>query len=66
MGLVKIQLYTALAAMLVNIPLALLLVKGFGMGVGGVVLAASLSLIFSAIFLPIQVFRLIGGREGMK
>lgn len=65
-GLVKIQLYTALAAMLVNIPLALLLVKGFGMGVGGVVLAASLSLIFSAIFLPIQVFRLIGGREGLK
>ncbi|WP_168232836.1 oligosaccharide flippase family protein [Pseudomonas veronii] len=59
-GAVRVQLYTAVAAMIANIPLALLLVKFFGMGVGGVVLAATLSLIFSAVLLPLQVFRLLG------
>lgn len=62
MGVVKVQLYTALAAMVLNIPLAFLLVKGFGMGAGGVVLAASISLFFSAVFLPVQVFKLVGRR----
>jgi len=60
-GIVRVQLYTAVAAMIANIPLALLLVKFFGMGVGGVVLAATLSLLFSAIFLPLQVLRLLAG-----
>jgi O-antigen/teichoic acid export membrane protein len=59
-GAVRVQLYTAVAAMVVNIPLALLLVKFLGMGVGGVVLAATLSLLFSAVLLPVQVFRLLG------
>lgn len=59
-GAVRVQLYTAVAAMVVNIPLALLLVKFFGMGVGGVVLAATLSLLFSAVLLPVEVFRLLG------
>lgn len=57
-GAVNVQLYTALAAMVVNIPLALLMVKGFGMGVEGVVFAATLSLVFSAVLLPLQVYRL--------
>ncbi|AQT93348.1 oligosaccharide flippase family protein [Pseudomonas azotoformans] len=57
-GAVNIQLYTALAAMLLNIPLALLMVKVLGMGVEGVVFAATLSLLFSAVLLPLQVYRL--------
>lgn len=57
-GAVNVQLYTALAAMFINIPMALLMVKGFGMGVEGVVLAATLSLLFSAVLLPLQVYRL--------
>ncbi|WP_106804773.1 oligosaccharide flippase family protein [Pseudomonas sp. S5D5] len=58
-GAVNVQLYTALVAMLVNIPLALLMVKVFDMGVGGIVLAATLSLCFSAVFLPWQVSKLV-------
>lgn len=54
------QLYTALAAMLLNIPLAIFFVKVIGMGPSGVIFAAAISLSFSAIFLPIQVFRLVG------
>lgn len=57
-GAVNIQLYTALVAMVLNIPLALLIVKVFGMGVEGIVLAATLSLLFSAVLLPLQVYRL--------
>ncbi|KAB0518349.1 oligosaccharide flippase family protein [Pseudomonas extremorientalis] len=57
-GAVNVQLYTALAAMLLNIPLALLMVKVLGMGVEGVVFAATLSLLFSAVLLPLQVYRL--------
>jgi len=57
-GTVNVQLYTALVAMILNIPLALLMVKVFGMGVEGIVLAATLSLLFSAVLLPLQVFRL--------
>ncbi|USW02767.1 oligosaccharide flippase family protein [Pseudomonas pergaminensis] len=59
-GAVRVQLYTAVAAMIVNIPLALVLVKFFEMGVGGVVLAATLSLLFSAVLLPLQVYKLLG------
>lgn len=58
-GAVNVQLYTAVAAMVVNIPLALLMVKVFGMGISGIVLAATISLLFSAIFLPWQVVRLV-------
>lgn len=59
-GAIRVQLFTALVAMTINIPLALVLVKFFGMGVGGVVFAATLSLLFSAVLLPLQVFRLLG------
>lgn len=64
-GAVRVQLYTALAAMITNIPLALLLVKFFGMGVGGVVLAATLSLLFSAVLLPLEVLRLLRKEAGL-
>ena len=57
-GAVNVQLYTAFIAMVINVPLALLMVKGFGMGVEGVVLAATLSLLFSAVLLPIQVYKI--------
>lgn len=62
-GAINVQLYTALAAMVLNIPLALLMVNVFGMGVEGIVLAATLSLLFSAVLLPLQVFRLTRSRS---
>jgi O-antigen/teichoic acid export membrane protein len=54
-GAITVQLYTALAAMALNIPLALFLVKILGFGVSGIVLATTISLTFAAVVLPLQV-----------
>lgn len=56
-GRTNVQLITAVLAMLFNIPLAYILVRVYGFGVSGVVAAATVSLLFSAVALPIQVFR---------
>lgn len=58
-GKIKPQLYTAIIAMLLNIPLALVFTKHFGLGLSGVVLATCVSLLFAAVVLPIQVYRMI-------
>ena len=54
-GDMKIQLYTSVAAMFLNIPLSLVFVKYFGFGLSGIVMATIASLLLSAIALPIQV-----------
>lgn len=63
-GKIKAQLYTAVIAMLLNIPLALLFTKHFGFGLSGVVLATCASLLIAAVVLPIQVHRIIC--DGMR
>lgn len=63
LGAVNIQLISALIAMFINIPLAFLFVKKFGFGAEGIVFAAIVSLSFSAILLPLQVFFLVGKRS---
>lgn len=62
-GQIKAQLYTAVIAMLLNIPLALLFTKYFGFGLSGVVLATCVSLLFAAVILPIQVHLIIRDRK---
>lgn len=54
-GRIKVQLYTAVVAMTINIPLALLFTKYFGLGLSGIVLATCASLLLAAIALPVQV-----------
>ncbi|MEO7497286.1 MAG: oligosaccharide flippase family protein [Massilia sp.] len=58
-GEIKVQLYTALAAMALNIPLALFLVKVLGFGLNGIVLATTVSLTFAAVVLPLQVRKIV-------
>lgn len=58
-GKIQPQLYTAVIAMLINIPLALIFTKYFGMGLSGIVLATCASLLLAAVVLPIQVYRMI-------
>lgn len=55
----SVQLWTAVLAGLLNIPLSILLVKYVGMGVGGVVVATLLSLSIYSFVGPLQVFRII-------
>jgi O-antigen/teichoic acid export membrane protein len=56
-GEIKVQMYTSVIAMLINVPLALLLLKVFDLGVSAIVLSNVLSLLFGAIALPWQLRR---------
>lgn len=58
-GKIKLQLYTAVVAMIINIPLAIFFVKWFSLGLSGVVLATVVSLLLAAVALPIQVNQII-------
>lgn len=58
-GEIKIQLYTAVVAMFLNIPLSLIFVKYLGLGMSGIVMATIVSLSLAAIALPIQVHRIM-------
>jgi O-antigen/teichoic acid export membrane protein len=57
-GEIKIQLYTALVALIINIPLSVILAKQYGLGLSGIVAGTVLSLSLAAVALPIQVIRL--------
>lgn len=61
-GNISVQLYTAITAMLVNIPLALFFTNQLGFGSYGVVLATCISLLFAGIALPVQVLQIIRAR----
>ena len=63
-GDIKIQLYTAVVAMFLNIPLSIIFVKYLGFGLSGVVLGTIFSLSVAAVALPIQVNRIM--RLGMR
>jgi len=54
-GLIRPQCYSAIAGMIANIPLAYLFVSKLNLGISGVLMASSLSLLFSGIVLPLQV-----------
>lgn len=55
-GEIKLQLCTAVIAMLMNVPLSIIIVKVFGLGISGVVLGTICSLSIAAIALPFQVY----------
>jgi Na+-driven multidrug efflux pump len=61
-GQIKLQLYTAVIAMVINVPLAVFFVKWFDLGLSGVVLATVVSLLLAAVALPIQVNQIIRPR----
>jgi O-antigen/teichoic acid export membrane protein len=61
-GKIQPQLYTSVIAMLLNIPLALFFTKYLGFGLSGIVLATCVSLLLSAVILPIQVHLIIRDR----
>jgi O-antigen/teichoic acid export membrane protein len=61
-GIIKLQLYNSLVAMVINIPLAIFFVKWCNFGLSGVVLATIVSLSLAAVALPIQVNQIIRTR----
>ena len=58
-GKIKLQLYTSIITMIINIPLSIFFGKYLGWGPAGVVLATCFSLIYSVILRPIQYFKII-------
>ena len=58
-GKIKLQLYTSIITMIINIPLSIFFGKYLGWGPAGVVLATCFSLICSVILRPIQYFKII-------
>lgn len=56
-GEIRVQMYTSIIAMVLNVPLAWLLLRVFDLGVSAIVLSNVLSLLFGAIALPIQLSR---------
>lgn len=61
-GKLKIQLYTALASICINIPLSVLLASSFDLGVSGVILATCFSVFYSTILKVIQYNKIINNR----
>jgi len=59
-GKIKLQLYSGLLGALINIPLAIYL--GRHLGISGVVLSTFLIAIISAIWSPVQYFKLINNK----
>lgn len=62
-GVIRVQIYTAVAALIMNVPLAIMLTKLLGVGLHGIVLATCLSLTIFAIVGPIQVISILRGSK---
>lgn len=58
-GKIKLQLYTAIIAMFMNIPLSIFFAKYTELGISGIVVGTICSMLFAAIALPLQVYHLI-------
>jgi len=58
-GAIKPQLYAMFVGMIINIPLSVFFVRYMDMGVSGIVLGTILSLVLTALVLPIQVYRIV-------
>lgn len=56
LGMIRLQLITAIFAMILNIPISIFYAKYLGLGVSGIVLGTTTSLLLAAIALPIQVY----------
>ena len=62
-GKIKLQLFTSIIAMVINIPLAIYFTKYLGFGVYGVILATCVCLSLFAIIGPIQVAVILKGKH---
>jgi Na+-driven multidrug efflux pump len=57
-GKIRPQMYSAIIAMLINIPLSIMLAKEYSLGLSGIVAGTICSLSLAAVVLPIQVWRM--------
>ncbi|MCE5336495.1 MAG: hypothetical protein LLG06_18110, partial [Desulfobacteraceae bacterium] len=60
-GKIRLQLYSGIFQAAINIPLAILFGKYMGMGSSGVILGTTICLAISAVWAPIQYYKIING-----
>ncbi|KKO01321.1 hypothetical protein LCGC14_0119090 [marine sediment metagenome] len=58
-GKIKLQLYSSVVSMIINIPLSIFMGKNLGLGTTGVILATCICLSYSVFLWPIQYRKLI-------
>lgn len=58
-GKIRLQLYTAIVAMILNIPLSIFFVKYSTLGISGIVVGTTCSLLLAAVALPWQTHRIV-------
>lgn len=58
-GKIKMQMYYGIIAMVINVPLSIFYAKTLNMGVSGIILGTSSSLIFGFILGPVQYMKII-------
>ena len=61
-GKLRLQIYEAIFAMIINIPISIFFAVNLGMGSGGVITGTIISLIAGTFLTPIQTFKLISGK----
>ena len=59
LGKIRLQLVISVISIIINIPLSIVLAKNLDLGLSGVILATSVSLLFSVVLFPIQYRKLI-------
>lgn len=65
-GRIKLQLYSAVIAMFINIPLAIVFTRYFGFGVEGVILSTCVSLSLFAVVGPLEVYSILKDKTSCK
>ena len=61
-GKIRIQLMTSLISIVINVPLSILFVKFFHLGLEGVILATCTCLGYAVILRPIQYYKIINNK----
>lgn len=61
-GKIRLQFYNAIFVGLINIPLSIYLGKNMGFGISGVIMATSICLALSAVWSPVQYYKIINDK----
>jgi Na+-driven multidrug efflux pump len=59
---IKLQMYSSVIAMSINIPLSIFFAKNLELGSAGVILGTCVTLIFGAVLGPLQVYLILENR----
>lgn len=59
LSIMKLQMYTSIYAMLINIPISIFIVKYFETGIDGIIIGTIVSLLLFAVLGPLEVYKVL-------